>query len=128
MTIFSDIDTSLDFNIYQDFGKLTDKTSIVNTFKNNLFIGSQERPLNNNNEVNIKSLLQKFDSAIGREYIEECIENAAGRDDRISQILNIDLDFDIDNFTLYINVTLELDTVFREEERIINFDLILKDD
>ena len=126
MALYSDVDLSLELNIYNDISKITDRQSILNTFKNNILINYSERPFNNNTRPSLGSLLNKTFSLVDEEILYEIIEDAANKDDRIISVLNISPNFDVNNYTLKISISLEIDISADDINNIIDFDLIVK--
>jgi len=127
--IYKDIDISMSKNIYNDVSVLTDKASIINTFKNNLFIDTDEKYFDNSEYSTLKSALHKQWTAVTEEFVEETILKAVQKDDRIDKLLNLSYSFDDRNYTLYIEVHLRLNLIINQNaDRDINFTLVVRKD
>lgn len=112
MAIYKDI--SLDFgnlNIYNDIPVLTDRESIINTFKNNLFIDPDELYFNNQNHISIKSLLHTDMDAGDQEFLDEAIRKAAQKDPRINKILDYSIEFNRSQYELIIKMYVRLNII-----------------
>jgi hypothetical protein len=131
--IFKDINLSLENNIYNDFSILQNRNSIINTFKNNLMIGPEERYFDNREQISIKNLLHKsFNDAVIEEYLDELIQWAARQDTRIDEILNVHYltaDNSTNNeYTLEIIIQMSTNVVINERgDNILDFKIFVKD-
>jgi hypothetical protein len=127
MAIYKDIDISFTNNIYNDVSILTDKTSIINTFKNNIFLDPDELYFNNNDFTSLGQALHKNFSPVIEEFIEEAIENAVQKDDRILELVNLEYREDKKNYFLYVDITVKLDLIVNQDaDNTIDFTLVIK--
>lgn len=125
--IYKDIDISMEKNIYNDVSVLTDKASIINTLKNNLFIDTDEKYFDNSNYSSLKGALHKQWTAVTEEFVEETILKAIQKDDRIDKLLGLDYSFDDKNYTLYIELHLRLNLIVNQNgDKDIDFTLIVR--
>lgn len=126
MAVYKDLDLSFENTIYKDFPVLEDKASIVNTFRNNLFIDPDEKYFDSDNFISLKSVLHSTFDASDQEFIEECIISAVNKDPRIDKLLNLDYEYEPNNYELTINITLRLNIIVNQNgDKDINFNIIV---
>ncbi len=119
--IYKDIDLSMERDIHNDIGILTNENAVRGAFYNNLMLSSNDIFFSNGRKLSAKGLLNLPSNFLGKIHVENVINSAINADPRIKQLNDVAISINGANWDIGVSMQINMQRDEKDEEVKMNF-------